>query len=66
MKKYQIDEKLINEIIDLMDCYRNDLANSKLDAVYIDQKRCKARELRRELRALKRVKYLIFNLGIRK
>lgn len=36
MKKYQIDEKLINEIIDLMDCYRNDLANSKLDAVYID------------------------------
>lgn len=57
MKKYQIDEKLINEIIDLMESYRNDLAHSKLDAVYIDQKRWKARELRRRLRKLKRVKW---------
>lgn len=66
MKKHQIDEKLINEIIDLMESYRNDLAHSKLDAVYIDQKRCKARELRRKLRALKKVKYFIFKIGIRK
>lgn len=57
MKKYQIDEKLINEIIDLMESYRNDLAHSKLDSVYIDQKRWKARELRRRLRKLKKVKW---------
>lgn len=66
MKKYQIDEKLINEVIDLMESYRNDLARSKLDSVYIDQKRWKARELRRRLRALKKVKYFIFKIGIKK
>lgn len=66
MKKYQIDEKLINEVIDTLENYRNDLGRTQWHLVYINDKRWKTRELRRRLRALKRVKYFIFKLGIRK
>lgn len=63
MKKYQIDEKLINEIIDVLESYRNDLSCSNLPIIYISNKRWKARELRRKLRSLKRVKRFIFKVG---
>lgn len=66
MKKYQIDEKLISEIIDTLESYRNDLGRTQWHSVYIDQKRWKELELRRKLRSLKRVKRFIFKVGIRK
>lgn len=66
MKKYQIDEKLINEVIDLMESYRQDLTYTDLSSNNASHKRWKTRELRRKLRALKKVKYFIFKIGIRK
>lgn len=66
MKKYQIDEKLINEIIDMLENYRRDLTYNNLSSNCVTYKRWKTRELRRRLRTLKRVKYFIFKIGIKK
>lgn len=63
MKKYQIDESLVDEVIDMLESYRQDLTYTDLSSNNASHKRWKARELRRRLRKLKRVKWFCIKWG---